>query len=146
MKKIGFLLCWAFLLTGAYAQLADAKTVQVKIGKPVNLKSFGGGNFEITIAGTDMNYINIATIDYDHVVPNQVGWNSLGMMTNAGVSYAQEQKQIEKKDRVPVSGTVSPAYLICQKDDLKVYFFDTLNNRMNECTLLIVAPKKGTKE
>ena len=136
MKFFLFFIGLIFTVSVAFSQMPGAIKRDLDYGKPLNLKSYSGENVDLFVASADARSITIITVDYDHVVPTQFAGNHRNA-NNSGVAYLTKRTQIEKKEGVAISGTVSQAFLIYESTGLKIYFFDTSSSGLNQCTLLI---------
>ena len=156
MKKWVGILSILLSVALSLGQMPEAISYDLKFGSPLNLLQYGGGNVELIINSSDIGSITVLTKDYDNLVPvvqtniNNVSidqWNRAIVTYQNNVGYVPQEthEQVKKERGISIHGTVSKAYLIYARNELKVYYYDTASTAQNECALFIMSQRSVVK-
>lgn len=124
-----------------FGQIQGGKRQDVAHGGGINLQQFGGPNVDIIIRGKNMGVVDVSIIDSQlEVVSAEADSDGQSHVVFHPTTF---NKSVRLEHGLEVAGTRAEAYLLYEtKEGLKVYYFDVIDTKMNECALLVVPPTK----
>jgi hypothetical protein len=133
--------------------------VDVAFNTPVNLQRYNGPNVEVSVRDRTLTTMRFSTVDHENAVP--VARTNITSVERApgggalvtGTNWV-EQKAPTQEYSVAlgsagsvVHGSSREAYLMyAHVSGVRVYLFDVLDTRQNECALLIVPAPRPSGE